>query len=603
MWVVALMAQSASAATVEGRITGAAGQGVSGANVVAYDSRFRFFNVLSEADGAYRIDDVPSGVYRVRVLPPSETTVQERWEGDTLVACEAPPHVLDDDDVLTIDVALPPARELRGQLVLRDRTPLGGARVELKPTWYREFGASARSAETGLDGRFSITGVPSFRSLPDTHLLEVGQGAVPEQYFRGAFEEDDATPIEIDADVTDVGPISLWFGTALSGRVTGPDGPIDGAEVRAFAGRLTVVTVTDADGAWSIEGLQPGPVVLWATAEGMARTYHPEGGIPPEPAVVFDGEDAAYLDVDIEMRPQSVVTGTLVTSGDPTLANVLLVDETDAVAIATEVGEDGRFSVEGLPAARWRVEVYGPELGFIEGPLYETHDSAEPVYVEVAEGETLDIGRIEPLEGARLEGVVLDSVSGAPVYGGVIIAERQEDGARRLAFTGRNGAYELVGVQPGSWTLQVAYSPFCAEDPGWVSVYWPQQVNPDIGGSVGLRPGETFTWDPLMPPDADTDRMGDDWEALHGLDLTVDDSELDPDGDGFSNLLEYRLGTDPNEVFDRGGCSCAGTRVGLVLPLWLVGLGLARRRRRSATFDVRSSRCVVSPCSRSSRHR
>ena len=46
--------------------------------------------------------------------------------------------------------------------------------------------------------------------------------------------------------------------------------------------------------------------------------------------------------------------------------------------------------------------------------------------------------------------------------------------------------------------------------------------------------------------DRDGDGMPDDWERLHGLDPNSDlDAELDGDGDGHSNRVEFVLGTDP----------------------------------------------------------
>ncbi len=56
----------------------------------------------------------------------------------------------------------------------------------------------------------------------------------------------------------------------------------------------------------------------------------------------------------------------------------------------------------------------------------------------------------------------------------------------------------------------------------------------------GTLPGGT---DP--DADSDNDGMPDWWELQYGLDITMDDSGDDPDGDGFTNLQEFQLGTNP----------------------------------------------------------
>jgi hypothetical protein len=53
----------------------------------------------------------------------------------------------------------------------------------------------------------------------------------------------------------------------------------------------------------------------------------------------------------------------------------------------------------------------------------------------------------------------------------------------------------------------------------------------------------------LTIPDADLDGdgMSDSWELAHGLIVGENDANLDPDGDGFTNLQEFLAGTDPQD--------------------------------------------------------
>jgi hypothetical protein len=56
---------------------------------------------------------------------------------------------------------------------------------------------------------------------------------------------------------------------------------------------------------------------------------------------------------------------------------------------------------------------------------------------------------------------------------------------------------------------------------------------------------------PFGRPDADGDRMPDEWEAKNGLDLAVPDGDRDADGDSLNNLAEYLAGTAPLEPSSR----------------------------------------------------
>jgi alpha-tubulin suppressor-like RCC1 family protein len=52
--------------------------------------------------------------------------------------------------------------------------------------------------------------------------------------------------------------------------------------------------------------------------------------------------------------------------------------------------------------------------------------------------------------------------------------------------------------------------------------------------------------------DLDGDSMHDEWELKYYLDITIDDSSLDPDGDGLTHLQEFNEGTNP-WAFDTDG--------------------------------------------------
>ncbi len=97
-------------------------------------------------------------------------------------------------------------------------------------------------------------------------------------------------------------------------------------------------------------------------------------------------------------------------------------------------------------------------------------------------------------------------------------------------------------------------------------------------------PGGDFLATFIFRNDADRDGMPDYWENLYGLDPdNPADAGWDLDNDGFTNLTEYRNGTNPADPPPSGGhhSRCGSIGIDLMLPLVFLWLWRKRRDRES----------------------
>lgn len=581
-----LLASGALAASLSGFVHGADGAPLAGVDVVAYDARLAYASARSTNDGAFTIARLPPGRYRLRALPADTDPHVDRFLPDEWDFCASEPVALGDaDDADGLTFALPEGARLTGRILAADGAPPPG--LELVA-----IGQSERSSLVGRegvvedDGTFTIVGLDGDDDFPEPYAVYLAASGWPRQYLGPAYRDDDAATFDVlPGQETDAGEHILLDGITVTGEVRGPDGPVGSGTVYVYSSSQVLSVAVEADGTYVADGLPPGEVVPWAASPGLATTYYPNADRPGERIPAPD-EGALVESADLDLPFESTLTVTIAGEGDLSDVSVLLYNDTYTVGRGSPVSEDGVVTLDALHPGTYFLYVYGADVGLTDD--FARGDDGEPLPIRV-DGAT--DAAVSPPRGASFSGVVRDE-TGVPVYGAYVYATTADGEDTEVAVTDDGGVYAIVGLVGGEYTLRVAYAHYCPSDAGFTPVWWPEaRVAADALvtriATGELRADVDFT----IFRDDDHDGMGDAWEAENGLDPGHDDAGEDPDGDGYLNIEEWALGTDPTGGGSTGpgdcgsGCGSGGAALTLLLPL-------AVRRRRAACTGAPRSRAL-----------
>ena len=574
--MILLLTGLAAAATLSGVVRSDDGAPLAGATVQVWDSALRGAETAADADGAFTFTDLPPGRYRLRATPSWRDNHVPRFLPDERDYCDSTVVTLE-ADVTDLAFALPAGATLAGLVTDAQGEPVAG-----KVIW--ALGADAdtegwgRPALSAPDGSFLISGIDAPPDGEGDHALYIdGDDAFPVQFYGPTYDEDLATPIAIAAGADrSVDDWTVLPGITVSGTVTGPAGPIADTDVHVYATSQVVTVQTDAAGRYTATGIPPGEVLAWASPDGHALTYYPDVDRPTD-FVSVPNEGQSQAGVDLHPPYEAVLPLLLLGDGAPLPGvQVLLYNDAHTVGQGNRTGEDGRVRLTSIYGGPKELYAWAGDLGFAEDWIRD--DSGAVATIDVAPGEEAPELTLHIPPAAELRGTLTDE-AGQPIVGAEVVASRA-DGELVRGTSEEGGAYVLSGLTPGDWLIQAHHSAFCPNDPGYVTVYYPQTVDPDAGEAWTITADEHDTLDLILPNDDDHDQMGDPWEVANALDPRRDDSYEDPDGDGFPNLYEYRWGTDPNDpsTLTRRGCGCDKEGSAAFL---LALLPLIRRRRRA----------------------
>lgn len=360
--------QAAGEWTLAGRVIDAAsGSGVVGAMVIAFAPNMdgRPCSAWSREEGRYQLDGLVRGRsllfvwHPLHVSPGLEALLigDDAEEGWAAIEVEVPEGggALP-DRVLTVTAG----RRIEGRVVGAEGRPVAGARIRIKEgRWYwilrNALGPSAKdwdrylSISSDEDGRFAVACLP--QALGPICLASQGPG------FVGRWTE----PLVLDPALP---PAQVVLRTALTATVSGRTLCGDGRPAQPV--RVTPTSrvhfywadiwsfdfvdsvVADGDGAWTLEGLPPGPVAI---STYWIRPYLEGSRVQLEP--LMPGERRTGVDVVLPER--YVLRGRLLGSGLTRLQGEILeiresgtakdrsADERDAVRASLVTRTEGRF--------------------------------------------------------------------------------------------------------------------------------------------------------------------------------------------------------------------------------------------------------------------
>lgn len=465
--------------TITGLVTNAA-TGAPVANVDVNASGDVYGYARTTSDGRYTISGIVGDV-TVRFSPfgsAEPTLAPQSWPDVVTVAAGA--------TVTGIDAALLAGASISGTVTnAATGAPVQGVRVYAAP----HEGGMSISAETGSDGRYTLTGLGSgavrLQFSPPTDSGLAGE------FWRNVRDYSGAELVTLIAGETYQGfDAALDAYGSVSGRVTREDtgAPVEGVRVSDSSGVWGPIsqTLTAADGTYTLNNVTPGSARLsfWPPYDSDFAATSREG------VAVVSGQ--ATSGVDVTLARAGSITGKVLRDGHPMTGGyyVGIVTRVDADGIPTAGGSDGTsadgtFSITGLGPGRYLVEAR-PWSGadYIAEQFYDgAASSSEATLVEVKAGEVTSGIDINFTTGIEISGTVSTPAKGATATayrwnGESWNAIRRVTAWGDYSFSNVGAAY-TGGVLPAG-TYTVGFSA-----PGYCTRYW--------NGAGSLAAADTFT--------------------------------------------------------------------------------------------------------------
>ena len=339
------------------------GVGLSNVAVYAFNENQRYTETRSDSNGGFVFTDFPDGVVRLFAVPDVESNAVPSFYPNSALYCEAERLDISRDTV--VDFSLESGTELQLTLFVDDE-PLEDALLKVTPD-----GGWPRGGFSDETGNVWVGGLLD-ESLV---IVEIEGDTIPTQWITGedvqtfGYDEREASWID-PSELNDVS-IEVNPGITVGGLVHSGPTPIPNANMSVYSNSQIRSTQSNDDGIYVVEGLPPGEVLSWMSADGYANTYSPSDDRP----VYFEpilSEGAVYDFLDIDAPLESTVSITLLDadSEEPIQgASILLYNDTKTVGRGEPVNESGTATVVGLHPGQYTATIFAENDGYYNGDV------------------------------------------------------------------------------------------------------------------------------------------------------------------------------------------------------------------------------------------
>jgi hypothetical protein len=453
-------------ASISGKVTAPAGTDLTNMRVAAYTADSQFTesgSVQVAADGTYRLSGLAAGSYKLQFAGYQSGALTQWYNNASSFSTANAIGVAAGQDLTGINATLVKGASISGKVSAPAGVNLRSVYINVVPEDSQDS-FSTSFVQLAADGTYRVAGLPA-----GSYKVEFGgynSGALPQWYKNAdSLATANAVTLTTGQDLTGI-DATLVKGASISGKVTVPAG-VDPSRtyVSAYNAdsqmRQVASSSVGSDGSYKVAGLKAGSYKLQFSAGGtgaLSQWYNNAESF----ASANDVGVAAEQDVtgiNVTLAKGATISGTVSAPAGVTRTNLNVTAYTgDSIANYAgnaQVGADGKYQLNGLPAGSYKLQFSGGSSGALS-QWYNNATSMETASaVSVAAGQ--DVGNVNAtmVKGASIRGkITVPAGTDAAQLNVTAYTAASETGYAASAMVAADGTYRLLGLEAGSYKIQ-----------------------------------------------------------------------------------------------------------------------------------------------------